>query len=329
MQTLRGRFAPSPSGRMHLGNLFSALLAWLSVRRAGGVMVLRMEDLDPDRCRPEYARQLADDLRWLGLDWDEGWQKGGPHGPYLQSERTERYAAAFRALEGRGLVYPCFCTRAERLAASAPHRSDGQAVYAGKCRHLTEEERAELARTRRPAWRIAAPDRAVSFTDGLQGPYSENLLHDCGDFILRRSDGVYAYQLAVVYDDGDMGVTQVVRGRDLLSSTPRQLWLYELLGLTPPEFYHGGCPSGSATWTWGPCGSGTPRNSSPACWPSGPGSWTGRSRRQRRSWPPALTGQRCPGGTSPWGSCPSERKTKQRRAGEHSPARRSLSKIFC
>ena len=238
MQTLRGRFAPSPSGRMHLGNLFSALLAWLSVRRAGGVMVLRMEDLDPDRCRPEYARQLADDLRWLGLDWDEGWQKGGPHGPYLQSERTERYAATFRALEGQGLLYPCYCTRAERLAASAPHRADGQAIYAGKCRHLTEAERAELARTRRPAWRIMVPGQEISFTDGLQGPCRENLLHDCGDFILRRSDGVYAYQLAVVCDDGDMGITQVVRGRDLLDSTPRQIYLYELLGLTPPEFCH-------------------------------------------------------------------------------------------
>ena len=131
---------------MHLGNVFSALLAWLSVRRAGGVMVLRMEDLDPDRCRAAYAEQLADDLRWLGLDWDEGYQKGGAHGPYLQSGRTARYAAAFRALEERGLVYPCYCTRAERLAASAPHRSDGQAIYSGKCRHLTAEERTDWAR---------------------------------------------------------------------------------------------------------------------------------------------------------------------------------------
>ena len=238
MQTLRGRFAPSPSGRMHLGNLFSALLAWLSVRRAGGVMVLRMEDLDPDRCRPEYAEQLADDLRWLGLDWDEGWQKGGPHGPYLQSQRTEWYAAAFRALEEQGLLYPCYCTRAERLAASAPHRADGQVIYSGKCRYLTGEERAELARTRRPAWRITVPDREVSFTDGLQGPYGENLLRDCGDFILRRSDGVYAYQLAVVVDDAAMGVTQVVRGSDLLDSTPRQIWLQEELGLPHPEYGH-------------------------------------------------------------------------------------------
>ena len=177
-------------------------------------------------------------IRPLGLDWDEGYQKGGAHGPYLQSERTARYAAAFRALEERGLVYPCYCTRAERLAASAPHRSDGQVVYSGKCRHLTEEERARLAQTRCPAWRLIVPDQEISFTDGLQGTYRENLLRDCGDFILRRSDGVYAYQLAVVCDDGDMGITQVVRGRDLLDSTPRQLYLYGLLGLTPPEFYH-------------------------------------------------------------------------------------------
>ena len=237
MGVIRGRFAPSPSGRMHLGNLFSALLAWLSVRSAGGVMVLRMEDLDPDRCRREYAGQLAGDLRWLGLDWDEGYEAGGPHGPYLQSERTELYAAAFRSLEERGLIYPCFCTRAQRLAASAPHRGDGQETGC-RCKYLTETERAALARTRRPAWRLTVPDREISFTDGLQGPCSENLLRDCGDFILRRSDGVYAYQLAVVFDDGDMGISQVVRGRDLLDSTPRQLYLYELLGLTPPEFYH-------------------------------------------------------------------------------------------
>ena len=238
MSAVTGRFAPSPSGRMHLGNVFSALLAWLSVQRAGGVMVLRMEDLDPDRCRAAYAEQLADDLRWLGLDWDEGYQKGGPHGPYLQSERTARYAAAFRALEERRLVYPCYCTRAERLAASAPHRSDGQAIYDGRCRRRSPQELEELSHSRRPAWRVAVPEEEYAFRDLLQGMYEENLLRDCGDFILRRSDGVYAYQLAVVCDDGDMGVTQVVRGRDLLDSTPRQLYLYGLLGLTPPEFCH-------------------------------------------------------------------------------------------
>ena len=238
-QRIRGRFAPSPSGRMHLGNLFSALLAWLSVRSAGGVLVLRMEDLDPDRCRPEYAAQLAEDLLWLGLDWDEGYGKGGPDGPYLQSERTERYAAAFGRLEEMGLVYPCYCTRAERLAASAPHRSDGQAVYGGRCRDLTVEERSALeAAGRRPAWRLKVPDEVWAVEDGHMGRYGENLLRDCGDFIIRRSDGVYAYQLAVVADDGAMGINQVVRGMDLLSSTPRQCYLYHLLGLEPPEFRH-------------------------------------------------------------------------------------------
>lgn len=236
---VRGRFAPSPSGRMHLGNLFSALLAWLSVRSAGGRLVLRMEDLDPDRCRREYSRQLADDLRWLGLDWDEGYDRGGPDGPYEQSERTERYAAAFRILAEQGLVYPCYCTRAERLAASAPHRSDGQTLYSGRCRGLTEKERAALEEDgRRAAWRLRVPDRDISFTDGHLGLFEENLARDCGDFIIRRSDGVYAYQLAVVADDGAMGVTQVVRGRDLLDSTPRQLWLHKLLGFLPPQFFH-------------------------------------------------------------------------------------------
>lgn len=236
---VRGRFAPSPSGRMHLGNLFSALLAWLSVRQAGGKLVLRMEDLDPDRCRREYSRQLADDLRWLGLDWDEGYDLGGASGAYEQSERTELYAAAFHILEERGLVYPCYCTRAERLAASAPHRSDGQSPYGGHCYGLTQEERENLEMaSRRPAWRLRVPDRLMPFRDGHLGPFEENLSRDCGDFIIRRSDGVYGYQLAVVVDDGAMGITQVVRGRDLLDSTPRQLWLYELLGLTPPQFFH-------------------------------------------------------------------------------------------
>ena len=227
---IRGRFAPSPSGRMHLGNLWSCLLAWLAARSAGGGMVLRLEDLDPDRCRPEFCDQVMRDLEWLGLDWDGQ--------PIYQSRRTEAYAAAFRALEDQGLVYPCFCTRAERMAASAPHRSDGQAVYDGRCRRLTAEQREDLARQRNPAWRLAVPDRASSFRDLLQGMYEENLLRDCGDFILRRSDGVYAYQLAVVVDDAWMGVTQVVRGSDLLSSTPRQRYLLELLGCPAPEYGH-------------------------------------------------------------------------------------------
>ena len=218
-KNVTGRFAPSPSGRMHLGNLWSCLLAWLSARSAGGGMVLRLEDLDPDRCRQEYCDQAMRDLEWLGLDW-------------------ELYAEAFQKLERQGLVYPCFCTRAERLAASAPHRSDGAAVYDGRCGRLPEAEREALLKTRRPAWRVRVPDEAIAFTDLLQGGCRENLARDCGDFILRRSDGVYAYQLAVVVDDAAMGVTQVVRGSDLLSSAPRQLWLQGRLGLPHPEYGH-------------------------------------------------------------------------------------------
>jgi len=215
---------------MHLGNLWSCLLAWLAARSAGGRMVLRLEDLDPDRCRQAYCDQIMRDLEWLGLDWD------GP--PVYQSKRTEGYAEAFRELEKRGLIYPCFCTRAERLAASAPHRSDGAAVYDGRCGRLSPEERAELCKTRRPAWRVRVPEKTVTFRDLLYGAYREDLASDCGDFILRRSDGVYAYQLAVVVDDALMGVTQVVRGSDLLSSAPRQLWLQEGLSLPHPEYGH-------------------------------------------------------------------------------------------
>ena len=225
-----GRFAPSPSGRMHLGNLWSCLLAWLSARSAGGSMVLRLEDLDTDRCRPEYCDQVMRDLEWLGLDWDNE--------PVYQSRRTEIYAEYFRKLDQQGLIYPCYCTRAERLAASAPHRSDGIAVYDGRCRYLTPQEREHLSTTRRPAWRVAVPPQDICFFDLCQGTYKERLDRDCGDFILRRSDGVYAYQLAVVVDDALMGVDQVVRGRDLLDSTPRQIWLNEMLGFPVPEYAH-------------------------------------------------------------------------------------------
>lgn len=231
MNFVKGRFAPSPSGRMHLGNLFSALLAWLSVRSAGGVLVLRVEDLDPARCQPAYAWQLMEDLEWLGLTWDEG----GGVPAYWQSSRGQRYAAAFETLRAKGLVYPCFCTRLQRLG-EAPHGHE--ASPACPCAALTEAEAAERAEHRPPGWRVRVPARRVSFLDGCQGLYSQDLARDCGDFPIRRWDGAWAYQLAVVVDDGEMGVTQVVRGRDLLSSTPRQLWLYEALGLTPPAFFH-------------------------------------------------------------------------------------------
>ena len=229
---IRGRFAPTPSGRMHLGNLLAALLAWLGARSGGGELVLRIEDLDTQRTSRLFAAQLLDDLRWLGLDWDQG----GLEPDYRQSRRTACYEEAFRLLEERGLIYPCYCSRTER---SAPHREDGAVVYSGRCFRLTAAERAELERQgRRPAWRVRCPDLSVTVEDGNCGTYTENLARDCGDFIVRRSDGVFAYQLAVVVDDAAMGVTQVVRGSDLLSSTPRQLWLQDRLGLPHPEYGH-------------------------------------------------------------------------------------------
>ena len=235
-KTLRGRFAPSPSGRMHLGNAWSALLAWLSVRSRGGTMVLRLEDLDPDRCKRPLCDGVEEDLRWLGLDWDEGGSAGGPE--FYQSRRSEIYRAALEQLEQQGLLYPCFCTRGQLHAPNAPLRSDGEVIYPGTCRDLSAEERTVRARTRHPAVRIRVPDEEIGFVDRLQGAYGENLARDCGDFILRRSDGVYAYQLAVVVDDALMGVTEVTRGSDLLTSTPRQIYLQQLLDFDTPDYCH-------------------------------------------------------------------------------------------
>ena len=232
---VRGRFAPTPSGRMHLGNLLAALLAWLDVRSNRGKLVLRIEDLDTQRTSPKFAAQLMDDLRWLGLDWDEG----GLEPDYMQSKRTAYYEEAFHVLEEKGLVYPCYCTRSQRMAASAPHRDDGAVVYSGRCFRLTAAEREALERSGRlPAWRVRCPDLKIALEDGNCGTYAENLAQDCGDFIVRRSDGVFAYQLAVVGDDALMGVNHVVRGRDLLCSAPRQAWLHRILGYEPPEFFH-------------------------------------------------------------------------------------------
>ena len=224
-----GRFAPTPSGRMHLGNLFAAMLAWASVRHAGGRIILRIEDLDTERCTVAFADLVKSDLEWLGLDWDE---ETPP-----QRDRNDAYAAALKQLEEQGLVYPCWCTRGLLHAASAPHAEDGHSVYPGFCRNWSAEERDE--RAGRPAsTRLLVPDETVSFIDGLQGPYSENLARDCGDFVVRKADGGWAYQLAVVVDDIASGVTEVVRGRDLLSSVPRQLYLYRLLQAEPPEYWH-------------------------------------------------------------------------------------------
>ena len=227
-----GRYAPSPSGRMHLGNLMCCLLAWLSAKSKGGQVLLRIEDLDTVRCPRVYADAIQDDLAWLGLAAD------GPTPTVYQSERSGIYQQYYDILLKKGLVYPCFCSRSQLHAASAPHRSDGQVVYAGTCRGLSDAEVARRSLTRAPAFRVRVPDEEIAFTDGHLGRYAENLARDCGDFYLRRADGVFAYQLAVVVDDALMGVTEVVRGSDLLSSTPRQLWLYRELGLTAPQFYH-------------------------------------------------------------------------------------------
>lgn len=223
-----GRFAPTPSGRMHLGNVFAALVAWLSVRKQNGQMVLRMEDLDTQRTSREYADVLMDDLAWLGLDFDIVTPP--------QSTRTEVYDRYFDRLREMGLLYPCYCTRSQLHSVNAPHLSDGTYVYAGTCRHLTEAEKAAFGRV--PAWRVMVPDKIWELHDYAQGDYKENLATDCGDFVVRRADGAYVYQLAVTVDDGEAGVTEVVRGADLLSSAPRQMYLQSLFGFEHPRYGH-------------------------------------------------------------------------------------------
>ena len=223
-----GRFAPTPSGRMHLGNVFAAMIAWLSVKSRDGQMVLRMEDLDTQRTKEEYAAVLRQDLLWLGLTWD---QETAP-----QSKRSAIYDTYFKKLQDLGLLYPCYCTRSQLHNVNAPHLSDGTYVYAGTCRNLTDSERATFDRA--PAWRVMVSDKVWIVEDKIQGVYTENLVTDCGDFVVRRADGVYVYQLAVTVDDGQAGVTEVVRGRDLLSSAPRQMYLQSLFGFNHPEYAH-------------------------------------------------------------------------------------------
>ena len=223
-----GRFAPTPSGRMHLGNVFAFLIAWLSVKSRGGSIVLRMEDLDTLRTSAEFAETLRGDLRWLGLNWDE---ETAP-----QSQRSAVYDRYFEKLRDEHLLYPCYCTRSQLHNVNAPHLSDGTYVYAGTCRNLTDAQRAAF--DRKPAWRVTVPDRIWEFTDQLQGYHRENLITDCGDFVVRRADGVYVYQLAVTVDDGESGVTEVVRGVDLLGSSARQMYLQELFGFPHPTYGH-------------------------------------------------------------------------------------------
>lgn len=232
-----GRFAPSPSGRMHLGNIYTAVLSWLSVKSRGGKWILRIEDLDPQRSKMEFARQIEDDLLWLGLEWDEGGIDGsGKNGPYLQSQRHDFYDAALEKLKETGLCYPCTCTRADILATQAPHESDGRVVYKGTCRPAMLPS--PYKEKPGAAVRLAVPDEEIVFSDRICGPQRVNLASHCGDFIVRRGDGAWSYQLAVVVDDALMGVTEVMRGDDLLLSAAQQIYLYRLLGYTPPEFAH-------------------------------------------------------------------------------------------
>lgn len=232
----RGRFAPSPTGDLHLGSVATALVAWLRARRAGGALVLRVEDIDTPRVvAGSEARQL-EDLRWLGFDWDEGPDVGGPHAPYRQSARTDRYEAALHELATRGLTYLCDCSRAEiARVASAPHAGDEGPRYPGTCRPHGMRARD----WKRPAAiRLAVPPRTVVVEDAIQGRVTQDVAAVVGDFVLKRGDGAYAYQLAVVVDDLAMAITEVVRGADLLASAPRQALLAEMLGGTPPAFAH-------------------------------------------------------------------------------------------
>ena len=242
---------------MHLGNVWTALLAWLGARSQAGAMVLRMEDLDPARSKKHFARAIQDDLSWLGLTWDEGPDTGGPFGPYRQDQRRALYQRHLEDLASRGLLYPCWCTRAELRCeaadtprtdapetahahiAQAPHAGESEPVYAGTClRRGPEDLAGRRALGRTAAMRVRVAAQTIRFADLVQGEHSEDLARCCGDFVLRRADGVHAYQLAVVADDAAQHITQVVRGADLLDSTARQIFLYRLFGWPEPSFAH-------------------------------------------------------------------------------------------
>ena len=257
----RGRLAPSPTGYLHLGHARTFWTAQERARARGGTLVLRNEDLDPQRSKPEFVTAMIEDLRWFDLVWQEGPDCGGPFGPYSQSERTGLYRAAFDRLRAAGAIYPCTCSRQDVLhSAQAPHAADEEPIYPGTCRPIAGSEfrvpsseplaHHGLDSNPKPGtrnwelrfnWRFRVPDGGiVSFVDGGQGPQSFVAGRDFGDFVVWRSDDVPAYQLAVVVDDSAMQITEVVRGADLLLSTARQILLYRALDLDPPSFYH--CP---------------------------------------------------------------------------------------
>jgi len=245
----RGRLAPSPTGLLHVGH---ARTFWTAAERAaesGGTLILRNEDLDSQRCRAEFVDAMLEDLNWLGISWQEGPDRDGPVGPYNQSERREFYLEAWKRLHDLGAIYPCTCSRKDvALSAGAPNDGDDEPVYSGKCRPGTKERSfAPHERLREPIphepagvhWRFRVPDgEEISFTDLHLGPQRMRAGHDFGDFIVWRRDDVPAYQLAVVVDDAAMGITEVVRGADLLKSTARQILLYRALGLPVPDYFH-------------------------------------------------------------------------------------------
>ena len=250
-RTYRGRLAPSPTGYLHLGHARTFWIAQQRAAAAGGALILRSEDLDGARCRAEFSAAMIGDLRWFGLRWSEGPDVGGPHAPYVQSERMGQYVAAFEKLRACGAIYPCTCSRQDVLRAlGAPHAGEEEPVYPGTCRPLrgkseirisrpTEARRRGGAGQSETNWRFRVPDgEAISFTDSTLGGHAEIAGRDFGDFLVWRKDGLPSYQLACVVDDAAMGITEVVRGADLLTSTCRQLLLYRALGLDAPAFHH-------------------------------------------------------------------------------------------
>jgi glutamyl-tRNA synthetase len=234
----RGRIAPSPTGHLHLGHARTFWTAQQRAREHGGTVILRNDDLDRDRCKPEFVRAMFEDLRWFGFAWSEGPDCGGPFAPYNQSDRLPLYRDLLRKLIECGAVYPCTCSRKDiQAAVTAPHAADDEAIYPGTCR---QNRKSEII-NRKSSWRFRVPDgETISFVDGKLGPQQFVAGRDFGDFVVWRHDDVPAYQLACVADDAAMQITEVVRGADLLVSTARQILLYRALELPMPAFFH--CP---------------------------------------------------------------------------------------
>jgi glutamyl-tRNA synthetase len=236
IQGYRGRIAPSPTGYLHLGHARTFWRAFERTREQAGVLIFRNEDLDPERCRPEFVQAMLEDLRWYGLEWQEGPDVGGARGPYSQSERRKFYLDAWRKLQSEGWIYPCLCSRKDLAsAASAPHDDNDEPIYPGTCR----EQRRTAAFPAGVNWRFRVPTgERIEFVDQRMGRQSYEAGRDFGDFLVWRRDDVPAYQLAVVVDDAAMQISEVVRGEDLLRSTARQILLQRVLGLPTPEYYH-------------------------------------------------------------------------------------------